>query len=253
MKKIVAGFFTAFILFAIISCKKNATQDFDKQELEAGDVSLILKHSFNGQNLLLDSSSSSYILDSNTSLSVKSFKYYITNIKLMAKNNTSFIEPKSYHLIDLSNASSEQFTLKSIVKDDYKAIQFDIGIDSSYKNETTTIPALNISNGMFVSNVNGYSSFKIEAKLKTNNSILNLNHNIFKTTQYIKKTITLQLPIVPNINKNSTPTILIDADVKFYFSKSLKDNNFQVIGSEMQANELANEFKKMFTKTTVTN
>ena len=63
---------------------------------------------------------------------VSKLNYYISNIKLLMANGSSFTVPldSSYFLIRESNAASQEVTINNVPAGEYTGVQFIIGIDS---------------------------------------------------------------------------------------------------------------------------
>src|SRR5688572_9828536 len=56
-----------------------------------------------------------YLNANNDSVSLNTFKYYISNVTLVREVGSTFAEPNSYHLIQAGNTSAnEQFLIKNV-------------------------------------------------------------------------------------------------------------------------------------------
>jgi hypothetical protein len=55
-----------------------------------------------------------YISESKDTLEIDVLRFYISNIKLQFSDATAFLEPNSYHLIDIENPNSLNFQLLKI-------------------------------------------------------------------------------------------------------------------------------------------
>lgn len=94
------------------------------------------------------------------SLTYTTFKYYVSNIELKNSNGDWWKAPNSYFLIDLENY--EDITISNIPSDDYTAIRFLYGVDSTRNVSGAQEGALSTANGMFWSWNTGYIMLKAE-------------------------------------------------------------------------------------------
>ncbi len=80
---------------------------------------------------------------------VSTFKYYISNVKLLKADNSSYSVPSSYFLVDHSNAASQDLTMKGVPVDDYTGVSFVVGVDSARTKAGNFTGVLNANNGMY--------------------------------------------------------------------------------------------------------
>ena len=121
---------SAFIVTILLpACKKNSsTAEIDPNR--KGSVMLYFDNRAGAQELILNTSTYQNALGQD--LTVSKFNYYISNIKLLNKDGSTYTYPKdnSYFLIQESDASTQSIMLKNIPEGDYSGVVFTIGVDS---------------------------------------------------------------------------------------------------------------------------
>ena len=121
---------SAFIVTILLpACKKNSsTAEIDPNR--KGSVMLYFDNRAGAQELILNTSTYQNALGQD--LTVSKFNYYISNIKLLNKDSSTYTYPKdnSYFLIQESDASTQSIMLKNIPEGDYSGVVFTIGVDS---------------------------------------------------------------------------------------------------------------------------
>jgi len=89
--------------------------------------------------------------------------YYISNVRLRKADGSEYVQPESYHLVQLQpNAGLSELKLNNIPVGDYSAITYTIGVDSIRNVSGLQEGALSPSNGMFWSWNTGYIFVKAE-------------------------------------------------------------------------------------------
>jgi hypothetical protein len=100
MKKIILSISLLSILFA--SCKKdpveNQNNNNNNNSPTTGVLKIELEHVFDTISFALNSKT--FVTVNNDSITFTKFKYYISNIKLVKADGTTFSENESYHLVD---------------------------------------------------------------------------------------------------------------------------------------------------------
>lgn len=134
---------------------------------------------------------------------ITKLKYYISNINLVPI--TKKLPHKNIFLIDA--AAEEKIALK-ILPGKYSAINFMVGIDSSYNNSGAQEGALDPLNGMFWTWNTGYIYFKLEGTSTASTADLNrIQHHIGGYEGVNKTDRQVQLDFI-------TPLVVVDGDQK---------------------------------------
>ena len=100
---------------------------------------------------------------------VSTFKYYLSNVKLLKADNSTYTLPQVYYLVDQTKPDTQELVFSQVPAGDYTSISFMVGVDSARtKAGNFTEAALNSNSGMlwtmngvdeFINvNLSGYSS-----------------------------------------------------------------------------------------------
>ncbi|RYZ98545.1 MAG: hypothetical protein EOP47_19105 [Sphingobacteriaceae bacterium] len=148
------------ILFtsAFISCKKDNKPEPDP--IGTGKVKIEFENKVGDEELELDDQT--YTNAHGDNFTVSTFKYYVSNIKLLKADGSGFAVPESYLLIDAADASSSLHTLEGIPAGDYTGISYTIGVDSARNFAGAQTGALDPINDMFWTWDSGYIFVKFE-------------------------------------------------------------------------------------------
>ncbi len=126
--KLVLGLF-AIATLALSSCKKETkTSDIDPNR--KGAIGLHFDNRAGSQDLVLNTQTYQNALGQDVNFSM--FKYYISNIKLINKDGSTFTYPKdqSYFLVNEADATTQEIELDNVPEGDYTGVTFTIGVDS---------------------------------------------------------------------------------------------------------------------------
>jgi len=80
---------------------------------------------------------------------VNSFRYYISNVKLLKADNSSYAVPDSYFLVDHAVPASLDLNMKNVPVGDYTAVSFVVGVDSARTKAGNFTGVLNPNNNMY--------------------------------------------------------------------------------------------------------
>ncbi|GAC1395800.1 MAG: hypothetical protein NVSMB63_16100 [Sediminibacterium sp.] len=94
-------------------------------------------------------------------VTIRKFKYYISNISFTDKKGNTIQQPSGYFLVDESDTASKSISLK-IPNTTLTSIHFLIGVDSIRNISGTQTGALDPLNGMFWTWNSGYIMAKLE-------------------------------------------------------------------------------------------
>lgn len=141
---------------------KPTTTDF-------GSVVVKLDHNFGGSAFTLNTPNFAYKTEDGDSVKFSMLKYYISNIKLIKADGTSWSENYSYHLADYSTAVGGVVTLTidSVPVADYKSMTYTIGVDSLHNVSGAQTGDLAVDKNMFWSWTTGYIFMKAEGSVKS--------------------------------------------------------------------------------------
>lgn len=182
-----------------------------------------------------------YISLSKDTLTIETFRFYISNIKLVFNDNSELSEENSYHLIDIEDPKSHTISINNKTNIKLKKVIFSLGIDSVASVSGALSGDLDPSKGMYWAWQSGYINFKIEGKsssCKTRNNTFQFHVGGYLKPNYAIRTIELE-------TINSTIGINIDLAKFFNQIKLFETNSIMIPGSK--AMEIADKVKSVFT------
>jgi len=141
---------------------------------------------------------------------ITTFKYYISNIRLIRKNGDTVYLPESYLLVNAADSESLVQRLSDIPPGRYKAVTFIIGIDSLRNFSGAQTGCLDPARGMFWTWNTGYIFVKMEGR--SERSTAKQNRLVFhiggaKTPTNTIRTFTQVFPHTLKVKKGHQPQI----------------------------------------------
>ncbi len=188
-----------------------------------------------------------YFTPSNDDFTVSVFRYYISNIKLKRADNTEFVQPESYYLLDQERDASRKFTIPDVPVGDYTSITFTVGVDKERNEGGAQTGALAISD-MFWTWDTGYIFTKLEGRSpKSPNGVLVFHiggsANIREVTPALNNRVI-------QVRESRTPEVQIRADVLRMFTGPAATvrfaNTYNVMGGSDAGNVADNQKAGMF-------
>jgi hypothetical protein len=177
------------------------------------------------------------------SVTISTFKCYISGIEIYYSDKTVFKQQNSFHLLDIENPISMQIPVTKSSDKIISKVVFNIGIDSENNTSGALGGVLDPVKGMYWAWQSGYINMKIEGK----SSICATRKNEFQfhIGGYLppyyamrKKAIAVNQSVKDNIN------IVIDASLFFAEIDLVKINSVMIPGKK--AMELADITTRMF-------
>jgi len=260
MKKIFIAVFAITSFFT--SCKKDTVVISEYDLNKKGALNVEFDNIVGSSNLQLITGS--YTNASNEVYTVKTLKYFVSNIKLTSIDGTIYTVPQdsSYFLIDESNANRHGALIK-IPEGEYKTLSFGLGIDSlkntqDVSSRTGDLDPTGAANGMYWSWNSGYINFKIEGTSPAAGMMGYMYHiggfgGKTSVTANNYRTITLDLTSRGNAKvkaSNARATnihILADINKLFVGSSSIKIADAAMVMDIPGGVKFANNYASMFT------
>lgn len=204
------------------------------------DINVIIQPTFKNENLVLDNLK--YVTGKNDTVTISTFKFYISNVEVEFENGTSYKEPQSYHLIDSENEKSLQFQLKNAPDLKIKQLTFNIGLDSATNVSGNLEGDLDPLLGMYWAWNSGYINMKLEGKSSSCKSVK--KEFQFHIGGYLQNQNALQ-SIVLDFPKNTTE-IQLKVDISKWLDEvALKQtNSIMIPGAEAIA--MSELYKNIF-------
>ncbi|MGZ3918677.1 MAG: MbnP family protein [Bacteroidia bacterium] len=184
-----------------------------------------------------------YTNNNGDTLSVESFKFYLSNFSVHSKGKWRKIKD-TYFLVDAENESSKCFNL-ACNESEIDSIYFYIGVDSIMNVSGALEGALDPSLGMYWAWNTGYINAKLEGK---SNSCKTIHHVYeFHIGGYLKPFNALKkVSLKTKGNKNGI-TLLADASKWFYGAKQINLKEFNsVVTPSNYSLMVADNYKDMF-------
>lgn len=204
------------------------------------DISVIIHPVFGNQKIDLENTK--YITQKSDTVTITTFKFYISNVVLEYQDGSSYIEKNSNHLINTEEENTLHFILKNIENKPIKKITFNIGIDEKTNTSGDLDGDLDPSLGMYWAWNSGYINMKLEGK--SNSCATSKKEFLFHIGGYLPKQNALQK--VSLLVNNNTNAIIIKTDVSKWLNEiNLKDTKSIMIPSA-KAIEMAQLYKNMF-------
>ena len=186
-----------------------------------------------------------YVSENKDTLSIETFRCYISNIQIQYKDNSVFTQKDSYHLLDFDNPNSFQIPITKKSDKLISKITFYIGIDSLANNSGAMTGDLDPIKGMYWTWQSGYINMKIEGKsasCKTRKNEFQFHIGGYLQPYYAMRKVNFNI----NDNYNDNENVNIGIDLNNFFSNiNLSQTNSIMIPGKV-AMELANDSVKMF-------
>jgi len=201
---------------------------------------LSLRFNIRFQNELL-LQNKKYISSMKDTLEIETFRFYVSNFKLILEDNSVISEENSYHLIDIENLNSQLISIPKKTENAIKKIIFSIGIDSTSSVSGALSGDLDPTKGMYWAWQSGYINMKIEGKsysCKTRNNAFQFHIGGYLKPNYALRTLELT-------NKNSNFEINVDLAKLFEEIKLSEINSIMIPGAK--AMDIADKTKMIFT------
>jgi hypothetical protein len=253
-----------FILLVIVvinfSCKKDKNQSEINSSTNPaidGNLNLTIEHFFDTINFVLNNQ---YILDNGNKISISTYKYYISNIKLTAEDGSSFSETESYHLINAEQSGTCNFNISKVPFKKYTSISFIIGVDSTRNVSGAQSGALDPALGMFWTWNTGYIMAKLEGisqqSTAPGNSVA-FHIGGFKGNFNALKQVSISFNgNMANVTTNSTPTLFLKNNIKEWFINPINldlsvNNNITMVNATSKS--ISDNYADMFSFKSIQN
>ena len=239
---------TALFSLAVVSCNKK--EDPDPIEEHPAEMGFTFKHVVGIDPLVLGTNNQ-YFNELNEQFQVTLFNYYVTNVKLIKSDATTYDEPESYHLVKESDAASKHFHMEDIPHGTYTGFEFLVGVDEARNTSGAQTGALDPANDMFWSWTTGYIMAKLEGVSSSSTQADNkFRYHIGGFTganSGIRKiTLTFAQPLV--IESGSVGEVEVKTDVKKWFGSDVSiaaASDVMMVGATSR--KIADNYATMFT------
>jgi hypothetical protein len=259
MKKLIVLALLSLTVFN--ACKKDTKTTEPTPEPPAstvndpGTVAISYNATFGNDPLVYNTN---YVTANGDTMKVTKFTYYISNVVLTKDDNSKYVEPNSYHLINHSTTGNKSFTLTNVPAGKYKSITFLIGVDSVRNVSGVQDGDLKPSLNMFWDWSTGYIMLKMEASSpQAINSMQDITYHVggfaYPNSCIRSSSITFGQDL--EINKTKSPQLKIKTDLSEMFKNPVTvnfANLYYVMTPGNETNMLANNYKDMFSFQSIT-
>jgi hypothetical protein len=194
---------------------------------------------FNNSPIVLHDST--YLINNGHTVKFETLKFYISNIQLLQNDVPVFTEQNSFHLIDVSDTTTQNFFLKLTNGINFNAIKFNLGIDSVTNVSGALGGDLDPTKGMYWAWQSGYINFKIEGSCS--NATLSKNDFEFHLGGYLYPFNPLQQI---EFNTDSKSKINITLDLNKFFSLVDLSKQKKIMSPCTEAVFLSQQLSKCF-------
>lgn len=162
MKKTLTILLLAASIFSLGSLQSCKPEDDPPTPATEADFTLQFNHVFGMSQEVFELNKQLIHPKTGDTMIFTKLKYYISNIQLKKSDGSWWVQPESYHLVDLGAGDNFKLTIKDVPVGTYSAMRFMHGVDSTRNVSGAQEGALSISNNMFWGWNSGYIMLKAE-------------------------------------------------------------------------------------------
>ncbi len=200
-------------------------------------------------NQLLKLDSATYKNELGQPYTVSKLRYYVGNLSLITNEGTSF-HSDEYFLVDETNDSSKQVTLRNVPPGNYTTISFIIGVDSLQNCSGAQSGALDPANAMFWTWNSGYIFIKMEGASPLSKSpghLLEFHVGGYKAPYNCIRTVKLSLKNSLQIaNGNAALNIKTDLSQLFKAQHVIDFSKISSVTDFHNSTTIADNYAQMF-------
>ncbi len=203
-----------------------------------------------------------YKIMNGDSFTVTKLAYYVSNIVLTKTDNSTYVVPNCYYIVDEGNANSKTINLSNVPTANYKSITFMLGVDSTTSSggSGAAVGALAQSGNMYWSWNSGYIMLKFEGSSPVStasNKGLVYHVGGYGGVNKVQRNFNFNFSTTPaNVNGTIVPKIKVAAEVTELF-KNPNTINFATLSTihmpGTNAKLMADNYADMFSLTGVEN
>lgn len=263
--KILIKFFAIVLFLGLISCKKDTKSPEPAEEplpvvvptATTGSVKLVFTHMVDTLPLIFNQN---FINAKGDTFLVNKLRYYISNIVITKNDNSIYVEPNSYHLIDHDFPATRTLNIVNLPFTSYKSISFMLGVDSTKSTAGAGTGDLSQANGMYWMWSSGYIMFKLEGyspKSGSPTKFLEFHIGGYSGINKVQRNFDINISNTPAIVSSSvTPIINLSVNINEVFkTPNLIDfsTQFSIASTGSNAKMIADNYADMITLKSVQN
>lgn len=150
-------FLAILIVAGLSSCK-----DDEPETKKAGEVTIEFDHVWASaeSEFVLNKELSHPLLSEKMTFNI--FKYYVSNVRLKAKDGSYYTMPESYFIVDADPSGTNKVVIPDVPGGEYTEVELMFGVDSTRCTSGVQTGVLDPAKGMFWSWNSGYIMIKAE-------------------------------------------------------------------------------------------
>jgi archaellin len=201
-------------------CKKDRDSP-TVPEATTSQVNFTVQNTAGTQPLTLNSTVATTA--ANETFTVKTFEYYLSNIKFTKSDGTTYAAPNTYYLVDQANPAKLSFSVPNVPVGEYTGVSFLVGVDAQMTGLTDPLSFtgdLNPANNMYWAWSSGHIFLKMEGTITSGSAPKTLTCHIGGYNAPYNAIVTA----TPSFNGakltvkgGHTPTIALKADIAKLF------------------------------------
>jgi hypothetical protein len=157
---------SAAIALTFTSCKKDDDHD-DTDHFHEGNVTIDFDHVWGATEEAFSLNKELTHPMLNEKMTFNIFKYYVSNVRLKAKDGSWYAMPESYFIVDADPSGSNLVTIPNVPGGEYTDVEMTFGVDSTRNTSGAQSGVLDPAKGMFWSWNSGYIMLKAEGTAPT--------------------------------------------------------------------------------------
>lgn len=258
MKKYHLSLITLTLLLGsvFLSCKKDPvseTPEPSPQPVPVEQGTLVLEFRNTVDTALLVYGKNYVNLNGDT-FKVSKFNYYISNIVLTKEDNSVFVQPDSYRIIQQADPTSMKVQVSGVPVGNYKSIQLMLGVDSAKNNSGAHTGGLDFTyaTDMFWGWNTGYIFLKLEGTAPTStisSDFFEYHIGGFGGVNKTQRTFNLNVGATQaKVATAATPTVHLKTDLNEFFTSPatiLFSSMRTVVSPGLNAKKVADNYADM--------
>ena len=212
-------------------------------------IKMHFKPVFGAEKLILDDKQ--YVTANSDTVSISTFRFYISQIQFVFDDGSTYEEPNSVHLLDAEKEESLSFDFKNVSDKPIRFVTYNIGVDSLANVSGALTGALDPILGMYWAWNTGYINAKMEGKsssCKTKKNVFEFHIGGYLSPFCALRRVKLPcvFPLTPRGGTVGTGEFVVEVDVSQWFTHiKLAETNSVLLPNKM-AMSVADDYAQMF-------
>ena len=215
---------STIIVLSFLSCKKDkktAEPEPEPISVTAGTLQIKFDSKVDAAPFVMGQK---FVNPYGDTMTINTFKYFISNIVLTKEDNSTYTVPESYHMVDHAILAQQTISLTNVPGGAYKSIKFMFGVDSARNKSGAQTGALDPSGlaaDMFWTWSSGYIMLKIEGTSPKSGAVgKGLTYHVggFGGANKTQRTFDLNFGAGrANVASDKSPKIYLNSNINEFF------------------------------------